>query len=200
MAALKEASALLPNGQYFDNWETEQVYDRELHVDCNNPAACDQNDGSKEHPFKTINAAAAIAEPGTRVLIHAGTYRETVRPQRGGESPERMISYEAAGDGEAIIKASIVATEFERSTDWNLYRFRLPAKGEPEAVIWQTKLNPDEFRGYNPFCAVNILHDRLFIEYDKTDMTPYLNRRGMVFVDGKPLTQVALYNQMSQIP
>ena len=58
----------------------------------------------------------------------------------------------------------------------------------------------DDYRGYNPFCAVNILHDRLFIEYDKTDMTPYLNRRGMVFVDGKPLTQVALYNQMSLIP
>ena len=35
MAALKEASALLPNGQYFDNWETVQTYDRELHVNCN---------------------------------------------------------------------------------------------------------------------------------------------------------------------
>ncbi len=45
---------------------------------------------------------------------------------------------------------------------------------------------------------MNILHDRLFIEYDKTDMTPYLNRRGMVFVDGKPMKQVPLYNQLSQ--
>ena len=199
MAVLKEASALLPNGQYFDLWEVEQVYDRELHVDCNNPAACDSGDGSTEHPFKTIGAAAAIAEPGTRVLIHAGTYRETVKPARGGESPERMISYEAAGDGEAIIKASIVATEFERSTDWNLMRFRGESVGE-NPVIWQVKLNPDEFRGYNPFMAVNMLHDRLFIEYDKTDMTTYLNRRGMVFVDGKPLTQVPLYNQMAGIP
>lgn len=111
-----------------------------------------------------------------------------------------MISYEAAGDGDAIIKASVVATAFERSTDWNLHRFGMPAQDGTEPVVWQTKLNPDDYRGYNPFCAVNILHDRLFIEYDKTDMTPYLNRRGMVFVDGKPLTQVALYNQMSLIP
>ena len=29
-------------------------------------------------------------------------------------------------------------------------------------------------------------------------MSTYLNRRGMVFCDGKPLTQVALYNQMSK--
>lgn len=63
--------------------------------------------------------------------------------------------------------------------------------------VWQYALDPDLFRGYNPFCAVNLLHDRLFIEYDKTDMTPYLNRRGCVFCDGRPLKQVALYNQLA---
>ena len=66
--------------------------------------------------------------------------------------------------------------------------------------IWETRLNPEEFKGYNPFCAVNILHDRLFIEYEKTDMTTYLNRRGMVFCDGKPLKQVALYYQLGETP
>ena len=45
---------------------------------------------------------------------------------------------------------------------------------------------------------MNILHDRLFIEYDKTDMTTYLNRRGCVFCDGKPLKQVPLYGGMAQ--
>lgn len=66
--------------------------------------------------------------------------------------------------------------------------------------IWETRLNPEEFKGYNPFCAVNILHDRLFIEYEKTDMTTYLNRRGMVFCEGKPLKQVALYYQLGETP
>ena len=197
MAELREAGALLPDGTYFDNWETDAIYDREYHVDCMSPDASDDNDGSASKPFKTINAAAAIAVPGTRVIIHAGTYRETVRPAKGGESPERMISYEAAGDGEVIIKASVVAKNFERSTDWNIYGFGLPVP-EKEPVVWQTKLDPDEYRGYNPFCSMNILHDRLYIEYDKTDMTTYLNRCGVVFVDGKPLKQVSLYNKMSQ--
>ncbi len=200
MAALREESARLPSGEYFDSWEKEPVFDRELHVNGSHPAASDENDGSIDHPFKTISAAAAIAAPGTKVLIHAGTYRETVKPARGGESPEKMISYEAFGDGDAIIKASIVTTAYEPSTGWNLYR-RGPAPAADQIpAIWQVKLDPDEFRGYNPFCAVNILHDRLFIEYDKTDMTTYLNRRGMVFVDGKPLYQVQLPGQMATMP
>ncbi len=47
--------------------------------------ATKRGDGSPDAPFATINAAAAIAEAGTRVLIHQGTYRECVRPAFGGE-------------------------------------------------------------------------------------------------------------------
>ena len=110
------------------------------------------------------------------------------------------MSFEAFGDGEAIIKASVIADTFSVSEGWNL---RIPGLGKnlPEGMrIWETRLNPEEFKGYNPFCAVNILHDRLFIEYEKTDMTTYLNRRGMVFCDGKPLKQVALYYQLGETP
>ena len=64
--------------------------------------------------------------------------------------------------------------------------------------VYEYDLDPDLFRGYNPFGMVNILHDRLFLEYDKTDMTPFLERRGRIFCDGVPLRQVALYNQMSE--
>ena len=195
----QDLTARLPNGEFFEFWEKEQTYERELHVACENPAASDENDGSPERPFKTINAAAQVATPGTRVLIHGGTYRETVSPAKSGEGPEKMIAYEAFGDGEAIIKASVVAKNFKRSTDWNLFRGVRPAPGV-NPVVWETKLDPNDFMGYNPFCAINLIHDRLFIEFDKTDMTTYLNRRGMVFVDGKPLQQVPLYNHMAMTP
>jgi hypothetical protein len=196
----KDLTLRLPNGDFFDIWEKEQVIDRELHVDCNNAAASDENDGSAAKPFRTINAAAAIATPGTRVLIHGGVYRECVHPARGGDGPDRMISYEAFNNEEVVIKASVVTEKFIKSEGWNLRRFGPVAEGQSNPSIWAVKLNPDDFRGYNPFCAVNILHDRLFIEYDKTDMTTYLNRRGMVFCDGKPLYQVSLYNQMADRP
>ena len=195
---MKDSIDSLPNGKKFISWEVTQNYDQEIHVSVNHPNASDNNDGSAEHPFLSINAAAAIAVPGTRILIHGGEYRECVRPKRGGEGPDKMICYEAFGDGEVVIKASEIVERFEKSTGWRKSPGFNKIENEDLVQIWQIKLDPDIFRGYNPFCAVNILHDRLFMEYEKTDMTTYLNRRGMVFCDGKPLYQVALYNQLSQ--
>ncbi len=196
----KDLTSRLPDGSFFTSWEVAAEYTRELHVSANHSEASDENDGSFQRPFKTINAAAAIAAPGTRVLIHEGIYRECVRPARGGEGPDKMIIYENYNRETVVIKASEIAETFQKSEGWRKSAEPWDEKPEFTPRIWETKLNPDVFRGYNPFCAVNILHDRLFIEYDKTDMTTYLNRRGMVFCDGKPLVQVPLYHHMSRIP
>lgn len=199
MTVKHDPAAQLPNGQMFEFWEVPQIYDREIHVDNNNPDSSDENEGTALRPLKTINAAAAIATPGTRVLIHGGTYRETVQPAMGGLDPARMICYEAFGGEEVLIKASCVAGEFKPSIGWRLTAGFKEDTSKTEGVkVWEVELDPEDFKGYNPFCAVNILHDRVFIEYDKTDMTTYLNRRGMVFVDGRPMKQVALYNMLSQ--
>ena len=192
------AADYLPDGKRFFFWEKEQNYDLELHVDCMAAKADDKNDGSVSFPLKTIQAAADRATAGMRVLIHGGVYRECVRPRRGGDGPDEMICYEAFGDGEVVIKASEEVSSFAPSLGWRKTSFMKQATEQEEAArIWQHRLEPSMFMGYNPFCAVNILHDRLFIEYDKTDMTTYLNRRGMVFCDGVPLKQVPLYNQLS---
>ena len=190
-------SSLLPDGSSYGFWETEPVWERELFVNGSDPAASDDNDGSEAHPFRTISRAAAEATPGTRVRIHAGLYRECVKPARGGTDPEHMISYEAFGDGDVVISASEEVRDFIPSEGWMLNR-GWGAEQPEDARVWEYDLDPDLFRGYNPFCAVNILHDRLFIEYDKTDMTTYLDRRGCVFCDGKPLKQVPLYGGMAQ--
>jgi len=187
-----DRTAVLPDGSQFNFWEKEVKFSKELYVDCAAPAG---GDGSKEKPFKKIQDAADIAGPGTHVWIASGEYHEWVHPEQGGTDPENMIVYEAVETGKAVIKASEVVTDFEVSKGWRLGGFE--DAGDPAVKIYKHRLSPDMFRGYNPFCAVNILHDRLFIEYDKTDMTPYLNRRGMVFVDGKPLKQVALYRLLT---
>lgn len=192
-----DKTAMLPDGREFAFWETEQKYDRELHVNASHPLADDGNEGSRERPFLTIQAAARLAKAGTRVWIHGGEYRECVQPAFGGTDPAHMVSYEAWGDGKVVIKASEEVSDFIASTGWRMQKGFGRQPGQDGIRIWEYRLDPDLFRGYNPFCAVNILHDRLFIEYEKTDMTTYLNRRGMVFCDGKPLTQVALYNQLA---
>ena len=189
----RDLSAVLPDGSLYPFWEKEPKWEKELHVSADDPAASDENDGSEKTPFRSISRAAKEAVPGTRVLIHAGIYRECVKPACGGTDPEHMISYEACGDGEVIVRASEEVTAFIPSEGWML------RGAESEDIrIWEHDLDPDMFRGYNPFCAVNIIHDRLFIEFDKTDMTTYLNRRGCIFCDGKPLQQVALYYMLGK--
>ena len=191
-----DSSSILPDGRSYEFWETDPVWEKELFVNGSDPAASDDNDGSESAPFRTISRAAQLATPGTRVRIHAGTYRECVSPAAGGTDPEHMISYEAFGDGKVIISAAEQVTAFRPSEGWMLVRGW--GEAQPESIrVWEYDLDPDVFRGYNPFCAVNILHDRLIIEYDKTDMTTYLNRRGCVFCDGKALKQVPLYNGMA---
>src|SRR5690554_35101 len=107
MTKAVDLTAKLPDGQMFEFWEVEQVYEREIHVNNQNPHACDENEGTITSPLKTINAAAQLATPGTRVLIHGGVYRESVHPAKGGLGPDKMISYEAYQGEEAIIKASV---------------------------------------------------------------------------------------------
>lgn len=188
----------LADGSRFGFWEVEQEYVKELFVDCGDPQASDDNDGSRVHPFKSIQAAADIAEPGTHIWIAPGVYRECVRPKKGGNGPDSMICYEALEKGTVIIKASEQVTEFEPSTDWQLWGYGVRGTADPAKLkVYCHRLKPEMFKGYNPFCAINLLHDRLFIEYDKTDMTTFLNRRGMVFCDGKPLKQMALSNDLS---
>jgi hypothetical protein len=113
----KSASSRLPSGDYFKTWEKTEIYTRELHVDINKPHADDSNDGSAALTLASISAAAAIAAPGTRVVIHEGVYRECVRPAMGGTDPENMISYESFQNDEVIIKASEEVSSFSLSTD-----------------------------------------------------------------------------------
>ncbi|MDR2730783.1 MAG: right-handed parallel beta-helix repeat-containing protein [Treponema sp.] len=194
----KDFSSQLPNGDFFPFWDDLTEYKEFLYVDGNSVDASDSNSGTKEKPFKTINAAAQLAKPGTKVIIKGGEYHETVKPARGGDNENSMICYEAAEGENVVIKASVTITKFKPSVGWNFMGFMVTDPPPKGMTVWEIDIDPEDFKGYNPFCSVNIIHDRIFIEYDKTDMTTYLNRRGMVFFDGRPLKQVPLFNYMSK--
>ena len=99
----RDLSAILPDGSSYNFWEAEPVWEQELFVSPDGP---DDGDGSEAAPFRTIGQAAAKAGPGTRVRIHAGLYRECVKPARGGTDPAHPVSYEAYGDGNVTVRAS----------------------------------------------------------------------------------------------
>ena len=66
----------------------------------------DINNGSASSPFKTISAAAKVAQPGDVITVHEGVYRERINPPRGGTSEDQRIVYQAASAEKVVIKGS----------------------------------------------------------------------------------------------
>lgn len=185
----------LANGQVFPFWEKEQNYLRTYYVDGKNPKASDSNNGTSEKPFKTISRAAEVLKPGELVIIKGGIYREKIVPARGGESPEKMITYEAASGENVIVSGSVVLDQ----NRWTKGRGWKYGKHEPyseesskySVEIWQYDFEGNLFGGYNPFGMLNLMHDREYLQFQKVKMDAHFKRRGMLFLNGKPIEQVA---------
>ncbi len=95
----------------------------------------DHADGSDQTPIRSINRAAALAQPGDTVLVHAGEYREWVQPRRGGISDQRRITYTAAPGEHVVIKGS------EPVTGWDLV----------SGSVWGATVPNSLFGTFNPF-------------------------------------------------
>jgi hypothetical protein len=190
---------LLPDGSGFVSWERPLEFTRTYYVDNGNPKATDSNPGTRDLPFLTINRAAQVLQPGERALIMAGIYRERITPARGGTGPDKMISYEAAPGAKVVVKGSRLV-----KTGWKLpttYLYLLPRRGPNkfQPRIYQRDMDELDFRGYNPFAIVNqrtligtvnafMVHNAPWPKPE--DLRPYLRRRGMIYVNGRRLTQV----------
>ena len=181
------SSATLPDGAEFPMWEKTLHFSKTYYVDGLARNADDNGPGTLERPFRTINHAAQVLQPGERVVIAAGEYRECVRPARGGTGPEAMISYEAAPGAKVVVKGSAIVKDWRPSEGWSTGVD--PKTGKP-VKAWELRLDPALFHGYNPFQLDNVIGNRYWINYAKDNMANYFRRRGLVFVDGNPLEPV----------
>jgi len=184
---MADESLKMPDGSPFHFWEDATKYTRVYHVACDHPKASDDNPGTEERPFATIQRAADLLQPGEKVVVHEGTYREWVRPARGGEGPGRMIAYEAAPGEEVHVRGSALwSPEFRPSTGWRIG----PDEGGP--TVWMADLPAQLFVGYNPFMTVNMSSEYTTFTRDWTteETQRFQLRRGMVFADGRSLRQV----------
>ncbi len=135
---------------------------RELHVAASGD---DANPGDAARPLRTLSAAAEQARPGDVVTVQAGTYREWIKPPRGGASEEKRIVYRAAPGEDVILKGS------ERITAWTK---------ETEGV-WKLELPNRYFDGYNPY-AQNVKGP--WCDFGDWHHT------GQVYLTGEPLAEV----------
>jgi len=135
-------------------------YSAEYHVATN---GSDSNNGSKSNPFKTISAAAQVAQPGDTVIVHEGLYRERVNPPRGGTSEEKRIVYQAAPGEKVVIKGSEIIKTWEKVQDG----------------VWKVVLPNSFFGNYNPY---NQLVTGEWCKWNKK--TGYPRHTGTVYLNG----------------
>jgi len=122
----------------------------------------DAAEGSEHQPFRTINRAAALAQAGDTVIVHAGEYREWVKPRRGGLSDARRITYQAAEGEHVVVKGS------EPVTGW-----------EPDGgTVWKASVPNSLFGEFNPY-AEEVAGD--WIVYGKDAPRKHL---GDVYLNG----------------
>ena len=79
----------------------------------------DANSGTEKYPFKTLAQAALVAEAGDTVIIHEGTYRETLAPKNDG-TVYAPITFKAAEGENVTISALEKLTGFEKYKN-NIY-------------------------------------------------------------------------------
>ena len=199
---------ILPNGNPYDLWEDKTQYKTLLHVSQKSGSL--NGDGSEKNPFLTIAQAVPLAKPGTKVIIHEGIYRETVRPIYGGNSETEMVMFCAAeGEQVEITGAEIFNGTFRDSEGWkkqegtirNRYDF-----DQPEAKVYAAKFDRNAFIGTNPFGAINgpVLPwwngpvPKLFNAKNETNRQIVSLRRGMLFCDGERMEQVLNYYQLGE--
>ncbi len=178
----------LPLGQIFKTWETDFHPKKIYHVAQKAPNASDENDGSASAPFKTISKAAAILVAGEAVEVHEGIYREWVKPENGGNSPEEMIWYYAAPGEEVVIKGSD-----EWRPEWMETRY-IGKDQNRKWLTYEATLKGGQFEGANPFCLLNGRIDADW-GYNKE----FEHCRGMIFLEGEKLRQVSKYENLEEL-
>ncbi len=144
----------------------------EIHVDRSHPAASDGNAGTRERPLATVDAAAQRARAGDTVLVHAGTYRESVRLRFSGTA-EAPIVFRAAEPGAVVISGT------DEVEGWA----RVGTPGGGWGAAWPQRFSIGEDEDGRP------------IEHHPED-APLWGRAEQVFVDGVRLKPVATLGEL----
>jgi len=113
-------------------YNSARVMARHIHVAT---TGSDSASGHRAAPYLTISKGSSVAEPGDSVIVHGGTYREWIKPRRGGSDEDHRITYRAASGERVDIKGS------ERITSWK------PQSGG----VWKVELPNSFFKAYNPY-------------------------------------------------
>lgn len=127
----------------------------------------DNNPGTLEAPFLTIQAAAQLAVPGDVITVHKGVYRERITPPRGGESDTKRIVFQVAEGEKVEIKGSEIIKDWKKFSE----------------NVWKVALPNSFFGDYNPY--KDLIHGDWFNNLKR------IHHTGEVYLNGKSLWESA---------
>ncbi len=105
----------------------------------------DTNAGTSEAPFRNIQHAANLAQPGDVITVHEGIYRERIIPPRGGRSDTQRIVYQAALGAAVVIKGSEVIERWH-AVENDTWKSIIPNKFFGDFNPYKTQVAGDWFR------------------------------------------------------
>jgi len=204
---MNEKKYILPDGSEFFIWNDETQYKNIIHVSQKN--GTENGDGSENNPFLTISQAVPYATPGTKVIIHEGVYRETVRPIHSGVSEKEMIMFcGAEGEKVEITGAEYYNGEYKESEGWTRQEAAKPVNAfiQEETTVYMGKFDRNIFIGVNPFSMANgpliPWYDAdmgwLYLVKNNDERKTTTMRRGMLFCDGERVEQVLNYFELGE--
>lgn len=119
--------------------------------------ALHDGNGTKEAPFKTVNAAAKQAVAGDEVLVFPGIYRENIDPKNAG-TKEAPIVYRSVEP----LKATLTGAEVVNN--WEPYQDN----------VWLARIDNGVFGAENPYTTY-VVGDWYFGPVDKHTGAVYMN-------------------------
>ncbi len=138
------------------------------------PHGNDANPGTQTAPFRTIQHAANLAQPGDVITVHEGVYRERISPPRGGESETKRIVYQAAPGEKVEIKGSEVIKNWVQVRD----------------DVWKVTLANSFFGSFNPYS--DLIHGDWFNPKGRNHHT------GAVYLNGDWLAEAAKLDEVME--
>lgn len=132
-----------------------------IYVDAN---MLHSGDGTREHPYSTIQEAAERAEAGDEVLVMPGIYREHVNPVSAGTEDARIV-YRSVEPLKAVITGAELLEHWE------------PMEGG----VWTARVPNSLFGAYNPYTT--LVSGDWFI-------ATFIAHTGDVYLNGKSMYEV----------
>lgn len=166
---------------------------REYHV---SKKGNDKNQGTSESPFLTISHAAKLADEGDTVIVHEGTYRENISPERGARNELGRITYMAAEGEHVVIKGSEELAGWEKLSNIKCgfgenNGSQLQDSVENIGTIWCATVDNAVFGDYNPYLQ-EIQGDWMARPKDHKKHT------GTIYINGEALKEAASLDELGE--